>query len=122
MGEGRLPASPSAMSCISWNCLGLGRPRAVRALKDLIRPHKPMILGLIETKLKVTEWDLLRVTLGFKCCFAVGSRGCAGGLALLWNNESEVTLKSYSHSILMLRWPMSDLLERPSSTETPKFI
>lgn len=96
MGEGRMPASPTVTNCISGNCRGLGRPRAVRALKDLIRSYKPALLGLIETKLTTKEWDCLRSKLGYNYCFAVGSKGRAGGLALLWNSDTDVTLKSYS--------------------------
>ncbi|CAM8924063.1 unnamed protein product [Rhodiola kirilowii] len=84
------------MNCVVWNCRGLGRPRAVRATIDLIRSYKPAILGLIETKLEVGAWDKLRVKLGYSSCFAVSRNGLGGGLALLWNNEVEVSLRSYS--------------------------
>ncbi|KAL9675120.1 hypothetical protein QQ045_003321 [Rhodiola kirilowii] len=46
--------------------------------------------------MKAGEWDLLRVRLGFKNCFSVDRRGLAGGLALLWNEEVEVSVRSYS--------------------------
>ncbi|CAM8910773.1 unnamed protein product [Rhodiola kirilowii] len=38
------------MKLLSWNCRGVGGPRAVRSLCDVVRPHRPSILGLIETK------------------------------------------------------------------------
>lgn len=37
------------MKIISWNCRGLGNARAVRALGDLVKSHKPNILFLLET-------------------------------------------------------------------------
>ncbi|KAL9675640.1 hypothetical protein QQ045_003843 [Rhodiola kirilowii] len=74
----------------------MGRPRAVRALKELISSNRPHILGLIETKLKSSKWDQLKFNLEYSCCFAVGSRGRAEGAALLWNEDQAVSLKSYS--------------------------
>jgi len=37
------------MIILSWNCRGLGEPRTVPALCDLIRIHKPDIIFLSET-------------------------------------------------------------------------
>ncbi|CAM8982799.1 unnamed protein product [Rhodiola kirilowii] len=84
------------MSLISWNCRGVGGPRTVRALCDVIRSYRPSILGLIETKKAAGDWDRLRVRLGFKGCLAVDSRGRSGGLALLWTDDVELELISQS--------------------------
>lgn len=84
------------MKLIGWNCRGLGQPRTVRALQDLVRTEKPSILGLIETKLGSKDWDYLRIKLGFSYCFVVNNCGRSGGLALLWNPETDVTVISYS--------------------------
>lgn len=37
------------MNCVTWNCRGLGQPRTVRALSDLVRDRRPDILFLSET-------------------------------------------------------------------------
>lgn len=84
------------MNLISWIRRGLGRPRAIRALQNLISSNRPTIVGLLETKLSVREWDTLRVKVGFQNCFVVGKRGISGGMTLLWNTEVDVTLLSYS--------------------------
>lgn len=84
------------MSAISWNCRGMGRPRTVRALRDLVRSENPSFLGLIETKVNSREWDYLRFKLGFNYCFAVDCSGRSGGLALLWNPNLNLTIQSYS--------------------------
>ena len=39
------------MNLLSWNCRGLGNPRSVNALKEVIRIEKPKIVFLMETKL-----------------------------------------------------------------------
>ncbi|CAM8901772.1 unnamed protein product [Rhodiola kirilowii] len=86
------------MKIISWNCRGVGGPRAVRALCDVTRSHRPSIIGLIETKKAGDNWESLKLKLGFRGCFAVGSQGRSGGLALLWEEGLKVVLMSYSTS------------------------
>lgn len=71
---------------------------AVTALKDLIKSQKPTILGLIETKLSVSDWDNLKFSLDFNCCVAIGRQGLAGGMTLLWNSDLDVILKSFSNN------------------------
>lgn len=38
----------------------------------------------------------LKVQLGFYCCLVVESEGRSGGLAMLWQNELNLTIMSYS--------------------------
>ncbi|CAM8928966.1 unnamed protein product [Rhodiola kirilowii] len=86
------------MKLISWNCRGLGRPRTVRALKDAIRVFRPQVVGLIETKMRRFGWDVMKWKFGFQNCFVVGREGLSGGMAVLWNNEAELEIVSYSKS------------------------
>ncbi|CAM8993856.1 unnamed protein product [Rhodiola kirilowii] len=86
------------MRIIGWNCRGVGGPRAVRSICDVVRTHRPSIFGLIETKKNDGNWDPIRCRLGFKGCVAVDSRGKSGGLALMWTDEVELELLSFSHS------------------------
>lgn len=37
------------MSCFSWNCRGLGNPRAVLTLRELVKTHKVDFVFLFET-------------------------------------------------------------------------
>ncbi|CAM9002471.1 unnamed protein product [Rhodiola kirilowii] len=85
------------MKILSWNCRGLGRPRAVRALKDVLSVHHPQIVCLLETKMMAVGWDKLRPTLGFQNCFAVSRQGMSGGMAVLWNADTSLEIVNYSH-------------------------
>ncbi|XVF71960.1 hypothetical protein PTKIN_Ptkin12aG0082200 [Pterospermum kingtungense] len=42
--------------------------------------------------------DRLRVRWGYDACLAVSSIGRSGGLAMLWNSETQCTIKSYSQN------------------------
>lgn len=39
------------MKLISWNCQGLGRPSAARALQDIVKTIDPVEIFLMETKI-----------------------------------------------------------------------
>ncbi|KAL9680031.1 hypothetical protein QQ045_017904 [Rhodiola kirilowii] len=89
-------APPGAMKTLCWNCRGLGQPRTVRSLADLVRCYKPQVVGLIETKSNNGRVEALRRRLGFDCGLGVDSNGSSGGLALWWKEEIRLTVRSYS--------------------------
>ncbi|CAK8571738.1 unnamed protein product [Lathyrus sativus] len=90
------------MKTISWNCRGLGSPRAVRALTRLLRSENPLVVFLMETKLKKEELLVLKRKLIFKFYATVDCRGIgrdrAGGINLWWNDLTEVQVTSYSQN------------------------
>ena len=86
------------MSCLSWNCHGLGNPWTIQFLKELISQKKPKFLFLCETICKAEKIEKLRLAIGFEGPFAVDPLGKSGGLALLWRYEEEVRLLGFSQS------------------------
>lgn len=84
------------MNCISWNCRGLGSPRAIQELKALIRSHHPALIFLMETRLPSYILLFLKNSLGYSHGFAVDRSGQGGGLTMLWRDELDVQLISYS--------------------------
>lgn len=53
------------MKCLGWNCRGLGNPRTVRNLSDLIKDHSPQFVFLIETISFASRIENLRVRFGY---------------------------------------------------------
>ncbi|XP_074342205.1 uncharacterized protein LOC141679663 [Apium graveolens] len=86
------------MNVLSWNCRGLGLPRTVRVLGDLIRTHKPKFLFLSETISYANKVEELRVKFGFAQCFSVDRVGRSGGLAIFWRNNVNCEVTSYSRN------------------------
>jgi hypothetical protein len=84
------------MNLLSWNCRGLGNPRAVRNLNRLVKAKKPMMVFLMETKLCHNKLELIRCNLGFSGLFVVDCIGKRGGLALFWTEEVNVEIQNYS--------------------------
>lgn len=87
------------MNLLSWNCRGLGNPRTVRILGDVVTSLKPVFLFLAETKVDSGKIEELCVKYGFAKCFAVNIVGQGGGLAVMWksNLECEVQDSSNNH-------------------------
>lgn len=71
------------MSSLSWNCRGLGNPRTVQVLVDLVKVHKPCFIFLYETLSWRARLDSTRVRLGYKGLFSVDCVGHSGGLVLM---------------------------------------
>ena len=83
------------MSCLSWNCRGVGSPRTVCVFKDLLRVHKPVFVFLIETLSFANKIEDLRIRFGFDNCFSVDRVGRSGGLAILWKNSFTCEVSNY---------------------------
>ncbi|KAL9667162.1 hypothetical protein QQ045_001511 [Rhodiola kirilowii] len=77
------------MRIMGWNYRGVGGPRAVRSLCDVVKSHRPSIVGLIETKKNDGRWEPLRCRLGLKGCVAVDSRGDFNEVAYSWEMKSK---------------------------------
>lgn len=63
------------MNLLSWNCRGLGNPRTVQILGDVVKSLKPNFLFLFETKLNGDRVMELCKLYGFDECFAVNKEG-----------------------------------------------
>jgi hypothetical protein len=66
--------------------------------QQLVKSQGPTVLFLMETKLDVREMELLRVKLRFKYCFAVPSLRQSGGLAVLWNDPAQITIRNFTQN------------------------
>lgn len=85
------------MSCLIWNCRGLGVPLTVHVFKDLIRLLNPELIFLSETRSSITYMEELKANCN-RFGFVVDRVGLSGGLALLWRKDTDVTLLSYSRN------------------------
>ena len=69
------------MSCLSWNCRGLGNAATVEELRDIVlKSVAPNVLCVVETQVHIARVDGLKSTLGYDNAFAVSSSGSSGGL------------------------------------------
>lgn len=88
-------ALPTAMKIISWNVQGVGNRWTFRAVREVILTHKPQLLFLSETR--TAQAESLRLKLKFDCCFSVERCGLGGGLALMWNKDLQVLVRSFNN-------------------------
>jgi exonuclease III len=80
------------MSFLSWNCRGLGNPRAIRDLHSMVKEKGPDLVFLMETKICNKNMDFLRIKLKFDYIFVVDNVGRSGGLMLLWKKDINVEI------------------------------
>ena len=86
------------MNCLSWNCRGLGNPCTVQELTRLVRVKAPSAIFLMETWSNEDYLEVLRCNLQVSNKLVVQNNKKGGGLALLWNDDLDVSIKSYSNN------------------------
>ncbi|KAK8506271.1 hypothetical protein V6N12_019963 [Hibiscus sabdariffa] len=88
------------MSIMSWNVRGLGNKETVRALKNTSFKYKPGIIFLSETKKKKRYLEKIRMKMKMTEYFYVEPVGIAGGLALWWSNEADISVLSFGKNFI----------------------
>ena len=66
------------MKCLSWNCRGLGNPRTVRQLLDIVSRFKPEIVFLMEVKTSMENMERIKCRLKFERFFFVEGKNRGG--------------------------------------------
>ncbi|KAM6545112.1 hypothetical protein CsatB_025848 [Cannabis sativa] len=84
------------MTLISGNARGLGNSRAFNQLSLLVKTHRPLVLFLMETRLKTHSIDRFKTSLGFDFGLEVPRLSYGGGLMLLWKADCTVNILNYS--------------------------
>ena len=75
------------MNCLTRNCRGLGNPRTIDVLKDLVQTKRPQFLFLMKTLINKAKIEPIRDMLGYEGCFVVDNLGHNRGLAMLWKEK-----------------------------------
>lgn len=86
------------MSLLGWNCRGVGKPRTVRVLKEMLKSLKPDLLFLSETLAESNKIEALASKLGYTDYFSVDRQGMGGGLAVFWWKTSKCSVLNSSQN------------------------
>ena len=82
----------SIMSCLSWNCRGLGNPQTKDELVALLTTKDPIIVFLMETKVEKFVLDRIGRKIHFANPFLVPRVNSGGGLALFWKCDVDASV------------------------------
>ncbi|KAL2926259.1 putative RNA-directed DNA polymerase from transposon X-element [Bienertia sinuspersici] len=74
-----------------WNVQGAGNREFLRALKELVRTHRPKVLTLVETHMGGEHAARVASILGFDGHTRVDAQGFSGGIWVYWHTE-QVTI------------------------------
>ena len=86
------------MIIISWNCWGIGNPRAVHALGELVRSHQSHLLFLCETLVHADKIEEFKSKLKLETGFCVNRIGKGW---LFFGNTHRSVPSSVSQIILL---------------------
>lgn len=90
------------MICLIWNCQGAASREVLHTLKDMIKVHRPAILGILEPKISGVKADDVCNKLGFDDWVRVEALGFSGGIWVLWKNSIKVNIiKTHPQFIMM---------------------
>ncbi|XP_075654591.1 uncharacterized protein LOC142624738 [Castanea sativa] len=75
---------------------GLENHRQVRELSDIVKAKAPKVIFLMEIRKKNSYFERLRCRLKYDNLFIVPRKKLGGGLALLWNNDLNLHVRTFS--------------------------
>ena len=78
------------MSCLSWNCRGLGNPQTVDEVVALVTTKDPKLVFLMETKANKPLLEKVGRRIQFTNLFFVPCINSCGGLALYWKSDFDM--------------------------------
>ena len=74
----------------------MGNPETLTILWNVLRQFSPSLVFLFETRL-VNAWATgVRFSIGYSNAFVVDYVGWSGGILLVWKEDLDVTIRSYS--------------------------
>ncbi|XP_028761010.1 uncharacterized protein LOC114719664 [Neltuma alba] len=91
------------MSLLCWNCQGLGSPLTGRNLRFLYNKHRPTLVFLMETRVKMDKVERWRRRLDFQNKVYVEPIRIGGGLAVWWNDDIQLQLIKADKNIVHLK-------------------
>ena len=84
------------MSCIVWNCRGLGNQLVVQELAEVGTAKAPTVVFLAETLADEARLDFVKDRIRFDKKFVVQRVNRGGGLVLYWKNDLLIDVVSSS--------------------------
>ncbi|OMO65780.1 reverse transcriptase [Corchorus capsularis] len=82
------------MKILLWNVRGAGNNDFLRNIRELIRSHRPSLVGIMETRVSNERADDIIRRVGYQNSTRVDGLGFADGIWLLWNEEEvDVTVE-----------------------------
>ena len=84
------------MSCLSWNCCGLGNPQTEDELVAMERNKDPKLVFFMETKVDKVVLERIGRMIQFSNLFVVPRHNTGGGLALYWPTDMNVDVQTFS--------------------------
>lgn len=91
------------MRVISWNCRGLVRGPAIRAIRSMIHSMDLAAIFLMETKMEDVRLESTLRSLGFLHFVSCPPVGLRGGLALCWRPNICIHVLSISRFVISVR-------------------
>jgi len=84
------------MSCIVWNCRGLGNQLAIQELVELVQVKAPAVVFLAETLANEARLDYVKERIWFDHKFFVPRITRGGRLVFYWRSDIEVEVVASS--------------------------
>ncbi|GMI78302.1 hypothetical protein HRI_001499500 [Hibiscus trionum] len=100
------------MKILVWNCQGLGNPGTVQYLKQIVASKSPSVVFLWDTRLDKRKAEDVRRRVNMSGNLVVERNDDGLGLMLLWAEDTQVSLLSYSKAYIDVEVSKNDVCFR----------